>query len=373
MAGNNPSKTAALPPAKKIPVELAGYFPRSRAVRQRFEMSLEINSRKCRRDIFPIHGAWKIRRRNRHDQRTVGILSRPVIVTHPIHDQMPFLRRSIYHISARTHTERVDSPAVFRGMGQLVIRRGKTARSRPVLCAVNKILLMFHAHTDRKRLRLHQKPRPAQHLQSIARTVPDGKYKMACCDFPLPGCYGLSRIHTGNPDEFPLVAADFWKLCIKMEFAAPLLNLPAHRGNHRAQVVGSDMRLILVENFFRRTCLYKDFKHFSDAPISILYHGVQFSVRKGAGSPLSKLHIWFRIKSLPRKETLHRRSPLPHFLAALDHNRLVSRPRKEIGAEHSRRTAPANYGAGWHRDAGGLRGNIFYSCRTCDIPIPVFL
>ena len=127
-------------------IQLHRDLPISGFICRRFQFSLKFHTGKhiISREIFRCH---------RNNNGTVRIVTVSAVITHTINGKFSFLGRSIYDISARTHTKRVYTSSVRKLTGQLVICCRKRSPLFSVLGLIDQMLRMFHADTDRKSFR----------------------------------------------------------------------------------------------------------------------------------------------------------------------------------------------------------------------------
>ena len=78
------------------------------------------------------------------------------LIAHAIYCKHPFLRGSIYYITARTHTKRINTTSIFQCMGNFIAGSSQAFIFRfSVKILVDHGLWMFYTHTYSKRFRLH--------------------------------------------------------------------------------------------------------------------------------------------------------------------------------------------------------------------------
>ena len=116
---------------------------------------------------------------------TIGIFRISAMIAHSIYDRKSRFRRSIYDVTARAHAKTVNSPVIRRSSRQFIICRRQTIVQRSVLAQIDRILPMFHAHSDGKRLCLHRNVLLFQCLKRISGTMTDGKNAGIARDFFL--------------------------------------------------------------------------------------------------------------------------------------------------------------------------------------------
>ncbi len=111
-----------------------------------------------------------------------------VVIAHSVDCELLFLGGSVDDITARTHTEGIDSPAVLRLCRELIGRRGQ-AKRLPLLFRMHTVLIFIdeelrvkNAETDGKVLLFHRNILIEKLPEGIPRAVAGGKHGDAGMD-----------------------------------------------------------------------------------------------------------------------------------------------------------------------------------------------
>ena len=104
--------------------------------------------------------------------------------------------------------------------------------------------------------------------------------------------------------------------------AAQLRNAAAEPLHHRTQLICANVRLVLVQNIFRRACIHKELQDFGHH--RIIHTRGQLAVREGACTALAELYIRDRIKFSRLPKMLHILHTLRYRLTALQKQRLIA-------------------------------------------------
>ena len=210
------------------------------------------------------------------------------MIAHAVDRQKPLLRRCIDDIAPRTHAERVDAPPVRKPVCQLVrCGRHLIRASRPVERPVNHSLRMLNPESDGERLRRHAQACIIQHPEGIARGVSDRQHKYICHQMGLQGLRFLVRLLPlcHNLPDLPLSAASGFPCRPHTDQLFREADLPAAGddfipdvSNRFSQHIGSDVRLIGIQNLRIGTCLHKGLQHKPDPPEGILHPCIELSV-----------------------------------------------------------------------------------------------
>lgn len=124
---------------------------------------------------------------------------------------------------------------------------------------------------------------------------------------------------------------------------------------HNVEVVRAHMGLGVNENVLRRAAGGQLLQN--EAVAGVPGAGVELSVGKGAGAPLSKLHVGPGIQHAGAPEVLHIRRSMLHASSPFQHNGPQTRPGQHQSGEQPRRPAPTTTGA--VSGAGGADGKTY--------------
>ena len=98
----------------------------------------------------------KISRSYRYDQRTVCIAAVPGLIAHTIYSKHLRFWRSVYYITARTHTKGINTTAIFTCVGNFISSSSKfLVFLFPIKSQIDHGLWMFHTYTYCKRFWFH--------------------------------------------------------------------------------------------------------------------------------------------------------------------------------------------------------------------------
>ena len=240
----------------------------------------------------------KIRRVYRNDDSTVGIMAVTCLIAHTIHCKHIFFRRCIYNISAGTHTERINATSVFQCMGNFVAGCTQTVVFRfSVKIPVDHGLRMLHAYPHRKRFRLHIYIVFIQHGKCISGAVAGSKNTDFCWYFLF--CIDNDCV------KLPVTDYQISYGGTKTEFPTHFFNLMTHKLNDTYKLICAKMRLLLVKDLGRSSCLHKSGKNLPSSSKSIFYQSVQLSIGKSPCTALSELYIGIRIQDAVFPEIFH--------------------------------------------------------------------
>ena len=274
--------------------------------------------------------AAEIRRGNAYQQGTVGIAAVPGKQAHAVDRKALRLRGSSHHLTAGTHAEGIQAPAVFQMHGELVIccAKRRMAGKFPVLRPVDLPLQMLDPHTHCKGLLHKRNAGCMQQFHGITGAVAEGEHGMAAGDFMLFAIFLV--LQAGQNSAF----------CGKARHFRTEADLPAHAFDHAAQIpdgsgqaVGADMGLGLPENFLRGTALDKGFQHKADA--RILDAGIELAVREGTCTAFPELDIALGHEHAVLPESRHMRLAFLDRAAAFEHNGTQPGPGKDIRCKHA--------------------------------------
>ena len=252
-----------------------------------------------------------------HYQRTVGNTAVTLKHAHAVDNHATGLRSGSNHLTARAHAERIGCACfILRMVNKRVIRcaqqmmSGKAAVLRPV----NQLLRMLDAHTDSKGLRHNAYAPASQHSVGIARAVTAGQHHGSCRQpFAAVKDYTLHSI---------IFDIQINHMRIIAHAAAQLRNAAAEPLYHRTQLIRAYVRFMLVQNIFRRACIYKKLQDFGHH--RIIHTRSQLAVREGACTALAELYVGRGVKFSRLPKMLHILHALCHRLAALQKQRLVA-------------------------------------------------
>ena len=232
---------------------------------------------------------------------------------------------------------------------------GKAAVLRPV----NQLLRMLDAHTDGKGLRHNAYAPASQHSVGIARAVTAGQNHGSCRQsFAAVKDYTLHRI---------IFDIQINNMRIIAHAAAQLRNAAAEPLHHRTQLIRAYVRLVLVQNIFRRACIYKKLQDFSHH--RIIHSCSQLAVREGACTTLAELYVGRGVKFSRLPKMLHILHALRHRLAALQKQRLVAMLRQLQCCQQSRRTGTDNHRRCAQRQCAKLQRRLLLLLILCNITV----
>ena len=99
---------------------------------------------------------WKISRSHRYDQRTVCIAAVPGLIAHTIYSKHLRFRRSVHHITSRTHAKGINTTAIFTCVSDFISSCSKfLVFLFPIKSQIDHGLWMFHTYTYCKRFWFH--------------------------------------------------------------------------------------------------------------------------------------------------------------------------------------------------------------------------
>ena len=143
------------------------------------------------------------------------------------------------------------------------------------------------------------------------------------------------------------------------------------------QVIGSDVRLGLIENFVRSAGGDKFVEHLAHAVVFVFDLRGQLAVGEGTRAAFAERDIRFGIQHAVFPEGLHVFNPADDIFAAFDENRFGSRLRQQQRGHQSARPAADNDGGDGRLsiddrrliiDSFDLRPSSIVNCR-CDFNI----
>ena len=189
------------------------------------------------------------------EQCAVGRTAVPVVITHAVGHHAPFLGRCHDHLTARTHTEGINTTSCRRAVGSAAIidfvfgRRQPQLPPRPaVLGNVNHILWMLDPHTDGKWFLFHGDAAFMEHAEGIPRTVAHRQNQRLTGNF----CQiifllaVILQIADGNGPNTARLQMDRFQSGIKPHFTAQTDDLLPDVFHHNPQQVRTDMWPLLI-------------------------------------------------------------------------------------------------------------------------------
>ena len=297
-----------------------------------------------------------------HHQRAVGNAAVTLKHAHTVDNHAAGLRSSGNYLTARAHAERIGCACfILRVVNKRVIRcaqqmmSGKAAVLRPV----NQLLRMLDAHADSKWFRHNAYAPACQHSVGITRTVTAGQYHGSCRQpFAAVNDYALDRI---------IFDIQINNMRIVAHAATQLRNAAAESLYHRTQLIRAYVRLVLVQNIFRRTCSYKQLQDFSHH--RIIDACSQLAVREGACTALAELYVGRGVKFSRLPKALYILHALRHRLAALQKQRLIAMLRQLQCCQKSRRTGTDNHRRCAQRQCAKLQRRLLLLLILCNITV----
>ena len=280
---------------------------------------------------------------NADDQTRVRIELGTRILTHTVRDDAAGFGRRRNDTAARTHAEAVDGAPVGTMMRQRISRSPQVgmlgASAEPG--AVDPGLRVLDPHADRKRLGLDMDAAVVQHLECVARTMPDREHDVG-------GLHHLTGLQHKAAEPPTAISRDFDEQIVDPMlpaiFTTKLLNGGAHMLHHRNQTEGADMGMRLGQYFGRGAGSHEFGQHLATQETRILDLAPQFAVGKGARSPFPELHVRFRIEHAAPPQPPGILGPFAYHLAAIKDDRAEAHLR-----EYQARKQSAGPSADHHR------------------------
>ena len=178
---------------------------------------------------------------------------------------------------------------------------------------------MFDPHAHGEILFRHFNAAQAEHFKRISRAVPHSRHQRRRLDFFFFNRFPVASFRF-DFHGVKCAAFDFYirKFRAEKYFCAVCKQIFAHVFHHGLQFIAADMRLVQIENFFRRAEFHEFRKNFV-----VFLHvrtRIQFSVGKSSRTALAERHVAFRIQIACFMKTKQRFFPLFHTLSTLDHH-----------------------------------------------------
>ena len=139
-----------------------------------------------------------------------------------------------------------------------------------------------------------------------------------------------------NPAVADIEACYF---CMEFHAAAEGFDLRPEASDNIHEHIGSHMRLCVPEDVLRRAGFHKQTQNLLVPSAPVVYAGIQFSVRKCAGTALTELDVGFRIQCAALPEFLYLFPTDIGGISALEHNGPVPVLRQHPCAENACRSA----------------------------------
>ena len=184
----------------------------------------------------------KIIRSNCDDHSTVCIFSGTVMIAHSVDCKTMVFRRSIYNISARAHTESIDSSSIVQVFSQFICCCRKIISPiSAILREIDQCLWVFDTDSDSKRFCAHRNLMLIKHLKCITGAVANRKN----------GCPGRYFFFCGifcevNNFQRFFCQINICDLCMETEFPAKRNDFLTHLAYNINQDIRTDMRLMCI-------------------------------------------------------------------------------------------------------------------------------
>ena len=251
-----------------------------------------------------------------HDDAGVGVALVTRVLAHAVGDDPVRLAGGRYHCAAGAHAEAVYRAAVLGVVHQLVVG-GAELRVAGILaqaCLVDQRLRVFDAEPHREGLGLHEHALGVEHAEGVAGAVAQGQDHMAR--------FQLLAAFQDYAGQLLALGEQVGDLLLEAHLAAQVDDLLAHLLDHAGQAEGADVRLVDVEDFFRRTGLDELFQDLAAMVLRVLDLAVQLAVGEGPGAAFAELHVGFGVEHALAPQAPGVLGALAHFLAAFEHDRL---------------------------------------------------
>ena len=304
-----------------------------------FQFSLEVHARqRACAEIRGVHG---------DHHRRVGVDAVAGKVAHAVGDDGVFLGGGRHYHAAGAHTEGVNSAAVH-AMGQLIfaLRQGRMSCVVAVQSLVDESLRVLDTHAHGEGFRLHEDLLAVEHFEGVSCAVTDGKDQL------LTGQLALGGLHAADSAVFP---QDLGHLHAEAHLAAQFDDLLADGFYHMAQLVGANVRLLLIADLLR--CAVADQLFQNVAAAGVADTGGQLAVGESACAALAKLYVGPGAEDFVVPEVLHGFHAGIHIGAALQNDGLIAQSCQHQRREHSRRSETNHHRTMLQCAAARFKGN----------------
>ncbi|MNZ81480.1 hypothetical protein D3C78_1001490 [compost metagenome] len=195
---------------------------------------------------------------------------------------------------------------------------------------VDHRLRVLDAEAHRERLGLHEHAVAVEHAHGVAGAVAEGQHHM-----PAGDLLAALQLHAAQLAVLDQQVAD---LLLEAHFAAEGDDLGAHVLDHAGEAEGADVRLVDVEDLFRRAGLDELLQHLAAEEVGVLDLAVQLAVGEGPGAALAELHVGLGVEHALAPQAPGVLGALAHFLAALEDDRAKAHLRQQQAGEDAART-----------------------------------
>ena len=177
-----------------------------------------------------------------------------------------------------------------------------------VLNAVDELLRVFDPEAEGERFGFQRHPGSAQHLKRIPGAVPDCQKEDGSRDSDL--------IVQDGPLDGSLMNFQPCQLGSKSIFRPLLLQIFSQAQDDTSQPVRTEVGSLQVKDFLRGAKAAKGFENESNS--RILKAGVEFPIRKSAGSSFPELHVASRVQIPFLPEAINILHPFRDFFSPFD-------------------------------------------------------
>ena len=308
-----------------------------------------------------------VRRLNAHHDARIGVALIARVLAHAIGHHAARLGRGGHHRAAGAHAKAVHRAPIPRVVHQLVVGRaqGWVACMATPACPVNQTLRVLNAKADGKGLGLHRHTAIKQGGKGIARAVAQGQHHVRGGEFI--GSAAVLVQHSQAAQLFGGVRVvgcrGAWLVQCHIHHALLKANLPAQRDDLRAhglhhlhQLEGADVRVRLIQNFFRCARQNKLVHHLATQVAWVFDLAVELAVRERARTAFTKLHIGLGLQQVLAPQAPGVLRALTHRLTALQHDGLEAHLRQDQCRKNATGAKAHDHGAMLHlRGCGGHR------------------
>src|SRR5690606_25387881 len=200
-----------------------------------------------------------------------------------------------------------------------------------VLNGVDKLLRMFNANTQRKRLGLDSEPLIVKEVEDVAGGMTRSQDHCLTVQFVAVVCCHYSNPAIANDQ----IRNPFTKVYDTTRFQDAL----PYGSNDARQPVSADVRMGIIQDVLRCAVRHKDIEYAPDvAPL--VRPRIQLAIRIGASPSFTKaiVRVWvYNVMPVDRRQVA---TPLPHILAPFDNHRSESQLDQPQGSKQSCRTTP---------------------------------
>ena len=209
-------------------------------------------------------------------------------------------------------------------LDQLVVRGRQGPPGSAILGSVYGFLPVLNADAHGKGLGLHGHPLGQQAFEGIPGTVADGKNRLGARNL-LPG----GQHHPGEPVP---VQRQPLHLAAKANLPSQTDDPPTQILDHLQQYVRAHVGLGIKKDILPRPRRHKLLQYPADS--RIIDPGIQLSVGKSPGAPLTKLHIGMGVQFAGLPECLYLLVPGQRILSPLQYDGASPRQGQDQSGKH---------------------------------------